>query len=135
MVDISARAPDRVDVADRIDAPSIAPGACAIDLAHLARMTFGERNLEREVLALFDRQAGMLLARMPGETAKVVGALAHTLCGSARGIGASQVAEAAEAVERLATQPGDVPLEAAVDRLVAAVAETRAAIAEILRIH
>jgi hypothetical protein len=108
--------------------------ARAIDFAHLARMTFGERNLERG-LALFDRQASMLLARMPGETAKVVGALAHTLCGSARGIGASQVAEAAEAVERLAAQPGDVPLELAVDRLVAAVAETRAAIAEILRIH
>ena len=36
----------------------------AIDLEHLARMTLGERGLEVEVLALFDRQAAVLLARM-----------------------------------------------------------------------
>ena len=36
----------------------------AIDRAHLARMTFGDRNLERELLELFDRQAAMLIARM-----------------------------------------------------------------------
>src|SRR5437588_4718950 len=35
-----------------------------IDLVHLARMTLGDRGLEREVLQLFDRQATMLVARM-----------------------------------------------------------------------
>ncbi len=34
------------------------------DLAHLARMTCGEKSLEAQVLRLFDRQAGMLLAPM-----------------------------------------------------------------------
>src|SRR5205085_2261563 len=37
-----------------------------IDLVHLSRMTFGDRSLEREVLALFDRQAAILVARMAG---------------------------------------------------------------------
>src|SRR5262249_26265780 len=63
MVDISTGVPDRLDVADRIAAPSLAPGTHAIDLAHLALMTFGERTLERDLLTLFDRQAAMLLAR------------------------------------------------------------------------
>ena len=40
------------------------PPEQTIDLAHLARMTCGEKSLEAEVLSLFDRQAGMLLARM-----------------------------------------------------------------------
>ena len=133
MVNISAKTTDRIHIAERVDAPPIVPGARAIDLQHLARMTFGERSLEREVLALFDRQAGMLLARMRGEPPKVVGALAHTLGGSARGIGAWQVAEAAEAVERLAAKPGDIALAGAVNRISAAVAEAQAAIADLLR--
>ena len=36
----------------------------AIDIHHLARMTLGERSLQREVLALFDRQADVLLPRI-----------------------------------------------------------------------
>ena len=63
-------------------------------------MTLGERSLEREVLQLFDRQSTLLLARMRAADAGGVGALAHTLKGSARGIGAWRVARAAEAVER-----------------------------------
>ena len=46
-----------------VDQAPAAPAA-AIDRGHLARMTFGDRSLEREVLQLFDRQAGLLLARM-----------------------------------------------------------------------
>ena len=41
----------------------------AIDREHLARMTFGDRNLERELLELFDRQAAILLARMTSSDA------------------------------------------------------------------
>ena len=66
-------------------------------------MTFGERKLESEVLDIFDCQAGMLVARMANEPPQVVAALAHTLIGSARGVGAWKVAEAAEALERLAS--------------------------------
>ena len=34
-----------------------ADAGAAIDTVHLARMTLGELSLQREVLALFDRQA------------------------------------------------------------------------------
>ena len=72
-----------------------AAAAAAIDREHLARMTFGERGLEREVLMLFDRQCGLLLARMRDGEAAVMAPLAHTLKGSASGIGAWGVARAA----------------------------------------
>jgi HPt (histidine-containing phosphotransfer) domain-containing protein len=106
-----------------------------IDLVHLARMTLGDRSLEREVLQLFDRQATMLLARMREGSPSTVAALAHTLKGSARGIGAGRVAGAAEALEA-ATAPGsEAALGAALDRLGAAADEAQAVIAELLRAH
>jgi HPt (histidine-containing phosphotransfer) domain-containing protein len=118
-------------VIEPVAAPSQNPDGQAIDLTHLARMTLGERSLEREVLALFDRQAEILLPRICHGEPAVVTASAHTLKGSARGIGAWRVAHAAEAVE-LAKATG---LAAAVDALGAAVAETKAAIAGLLRAH
>jgi HPt (histidine-containing phosphotransfer) domain-containing protein len=112
-------------------APPLAPGAPTLDLAHLSRMTLGESALEREVLDLFDRQADMLLTRMASEGPRMVAALAHTLAGSASGIGAWKVAEAAAAVERAAAEPGAVALTGLMDQLVAAVAEVHAAIGEL----
>ena len=104
----------------------------AIDRGHLSRMTFGDRHLEHEVLELFNRQAQLLLARMRGGDKAAVAALAHTLKGSAVGIGAGPVAAAAEAAERAAIAPaGDVSL--AVDRLAAAIEEARTLIAVLLR--
>lgn len=100
-----------------------------IDLVHLARMTFGDRGLEREVLALFDRQAGLMMTRMETADPAAIPALAHTLNGSARGIGAWRVARAAEALEIACG--GDV--EAALKALHAATDEARAVIAELLR--
>lgn len=111
------------------DDPQGAASGAAIDRAHLARMTFGERSLEREVLQLFDRQAATLLARM--RSGEAVAALAHTLKGSASGIGAWGVVRAAAAVERTATgSPAERGL--AFDELAAAVDESHAAIAELL---
>jgi hypothetical protein len=55
------------------------------------------------------------------------------LTGSARGVGAWNVAAAAETVERLACGPDATALAAAMNRLSAAVAEARTAIAELLR--
>src|SRR6478736_9715474 len=92
LADVEERVPQTAAVEH---APPLAPDA-SIDLAHLARMTLGEASLEHEVLGLFDRQAVMLLARMASEPPKVIAALAHTLTGSARGIGAWKVADAAE---------------------------------------
>ncbi len=124
-----------IDAAERTAAPPLAPAEQAIDLEHLARMTLGDRSLENEVLELFDRQAGMLLTRMKDAGANVVAALAHTLKGSARGIGAWQVAQAAEAVEHAAPRPDQGALTGAVERLSTAVDEARAAIAALLRAH
>src|SRR2546423_15069342 len=76
-----------------------------IDLVHLARMTLGERSLEREVLQLFDRQAMILMERMQAAPVEAVPTLAHRLKGSARAIGAAHVARAAEAGE--GTDPAD----------------------------
>jgi len=109
-------------------APPLSPGQPAVDLAHLARMTLGEKGLEREVLELFQRQADMLLARMAVEEPRMVRAFAHTLAGSASGIGAWKVAEAATALERAAAVPGTGALATLLDHLAAAVAEVHAAI-------
>jgi HPt (histidine-containing phosphotransfer) domain-containing protein len=60
-----------------------------------------------------------------------VASLAHTLCGSARGIGAWRVATAAEALECAAAETGE--LAPAIERLAAAVNEARLAICAMLR--
>ena len=112
---------------DAKDAPSIAPGDRPIDLVHLARTTMGDRSLEREVLQLFDRQSSLLIARMRTAAPAGIATLAHTLKGSARGIGAWRVARAAEALELEGTD-GD-----ALDRLAAAADEARAVIADLLK--
>lgn|SRR6185437_1260884 len=104
-------------------------GTPTIDRNHLARMTFSDPSLEREVLQLFDRQAGLLLARMRSGEPQAVATLAHTLRGSATGIGANNVARMAAAVE----QSGPAQREAAMETLAMAIVEARAAIAELLR--
>ncbi len=103
----------------------------AIDRGHLSRMTFGDRGLEREVLGLFDRQAAMLIERMRRGELSAVATLAHTLKGSAAGIGASRVAATADATEIAARASTDCV--EAIDRLAAAVDEARALIAELLK--
>jgi HPt (histidine-containing phosphotransfer) domain-containing protein len=105
----------------------------AIDLVHLSRMTFGDRSLEREVLQLFERQASILMAKVYVGSPGAIGALAHTLKGSARGIGADRVASAAEAVEHASASGSDRELKAAVERLAAAADEARTVIAELLQ--
>jgi HPt (histidine-containing phosphotransfer) domain-containing protein len=101
---------------ERIDwmpSPPLAPDDGPIDIEHLGRMTLGDVGLEREVLAMFSAQAVHLagvLAALPPDAA----ALAHTLKGSARAIGAFQVAEAAEGLEA-AIRNGDDACEALAD--------------------
>ena len=116
-------------IVEDADAPPLVPAEQPIDLDHLSRMTMGETSLEREVLALFDRQAGMLLTRMSAASLPVTAASAHTLKGSALGIGAWRVADAADAVERAKT----AELRSALVTLSAAVDEARAAIADLLQ--
>jgi HPt (histidine-containing phosphotransfer) domain-containing protein len=118
-----------------IDLAPIAPAATAIDRGRLAHMTFGDRSLERELLQLFDRQAGLLIARMRTSEPKTVASLAHTLKGSALGVGATSVARAAAAAEFAATLRGAAECGLALDRLGAAVDEARATIAALLRAY
>jgi HPt (histidine-containing phosphotransfer) domain-containing protein len=101
--------------------PGPLPGP--LDFDHLERMTLGEKALEREVLEMFVTQSARLLdalASLPPETP----ALAHTLKGSARAIGAFKIAGCAATLEATG-QDGDAALTALRD----AVAEARAAIA------
>jgi HPt (histidine-containing phosphotransfer) domain-containing protein len=104
----------------------------AIDRDHLARMTFGDRSLERELLELFDCQAAMLVVRMRTGGAAAIAPFAHTLKGSASGVGAGRVAAAAEAAE-LAADRSPTERSHAIQGLVQAVEEVRAHIAELLR--
>src|SRR5688572_33304859 len=85
-----------------VASPPLVPGDRPIDLVHLSRMTLGDRVLERDVLSLFDRQIGLLMERIETAAAPVAAAAAHTLKGSATGIGAFAVARAAAQVEEAA---------------------------------
>jgi hypothetical protein len=130
-----ARAPGAPLDARPADAPPLVPTEpateAAIDRAHLARMTHAEPDLEREVLGLFATQTELLLGRIRGASPAAAGALAHTLCGSARGIGAWKVAEAAAAVEAEVVAGRNAA--AAVERLEAAAQEAQVEIVDLLR--
>jgi len=117
-----------------VSAPPLAPVERPIDLEHLSRMTLGERSLEREVLQLFDRQASMLLTRMRAAAPALAAASAHTLKGSALGIGAFEVARAAEAVEFAASHDADT-LPVRVRQLGGCIDAARGVIADLLPAH
>jgi HPt (histidine-containing phosphotransfer) domain-containing protein len=105
----------------------------AIDLVHLSRTTFGDQRLQCEILQLFDRQAGLLLARMKDAPTFQVAELAHTLKGSANGVGARSLARAAEMAELAAGAHDEPHLTAALKELAAAVQDARAAAMDLLR--
>lgn len=78
-----------------------------VDLVHLTRYTLGDRALERETLTLFSNQTGVYLDRLreaAGE--KEWREAAHSLKGSARAVGAWQLAAAAEAAEAIGEAEG-----------------------------
>jgi HPt (histidine-containing phosphotransfer) domain-containing protein len=109
--------------------PAREQAAASIDQVHLERMTLGDRTLEREVLELFARQTAMTLERIAGSGPACAAAAAHTLKGSARGIGAWRVAEAAERLEQAAAGDGDeAAMLSALADLEAASLEARLAI-------
>jgi len=124
---IAAMIPDLQRI-EWMPSPPLVPDDGPISLDQLRRMTLGDLELEREVLGLFSSQAARLLERLqvlPEDAA----AVAHTLKGSARAIGALGVADAAEELET-ALRSGD-PADA-LAWLGAAIAQARAAIADML---
>ena len=114
-------------------ADPLPPAAAAIDMQHLARMTLGEQSLQREVLALFERQADVLLPRIRGGAPALAASLAHTLKGSAASIGAFKVMRAAETVERVQGQTDrDAAMVAAIETLAVVLEEAKAEIARLI---
>ena len=115
-------------------APGTSPrrDARVLDLVHLERQTFGDRRLEREVLALFEDQCDRLLPLMAA--ADPISArtdAAHTLKGAARAIGAWRVASLSETLETALDQGRSAETLRHLERKLAkALAEARAAIAE-----
>jgi HPt (histidine-containing phosphotransfer) domain-containing protein len=77
------------------------PGVPVIDLAYLHQQSFGNTALETEILELFLRQSTRLLVDLnEGLKQKQWRDYARTLKGSAYSVGALQVAQVAEQVER-----------------------------------
>jgi HPt (histidine-containing phosphotransfer) domain-containing protein len=110
--------------------PPLAPDDGPIDFDHLKRMTLGDQGLEQEVLAMFAAQSASLvgtLATMPTDAP----ALAHTLKGSARAIGAFAVADAAARLEAVMASGAD-PSQGLAE-LADTVARARTAIEAVLR--
>jgi HPt (histidine-containing phosphotransfer) domain-containing protein len=124
-----AAMPLHLDRIDWMPSPPLVPDDGPIDLAHLRRMTLGDAALEREVLGMFSAQASRLAAALAANPADA-GALAHTLKGSARAIGAFAVADAAAHLETLIRSGGD--RTEALSELGDAVAQARAAIEAML---
>ena len=74
-----------------------------IDLVHLARQTLGDRSLEQEVLRLFLTQMDVYIGRVENaKTHEERFAACHTIKGSARNIGAWDVADVAAHLESAA---------------------------------
>ena len=128
--DLGQAVPLHLERIEWMPSPPLAPDDGPIDFEHLKRMTLGDAGLEQEVLAMFAAQSAKLfgtLATLPAEAP----ALAHTLKGSARAIGAFGVADAAtrlEAVLASGADPADLLAE-----LGNAVVSARSAIEAVLR--
>jgi HPt (histidine-containing phosphotransfer) domain-containing protein len=110
--------------------PPLAPDDGPIDFEHLRRMTLGDAGLEQEVLAMFVAQSATLVSQLATMTADA-SALAHTLKGSARAIGAFAVGAAAARLEAAIARGFDT--SAALAELGETVAEARVAIEAVLR--
>ena len=122
--------PLRLERIDWMSSPPLAPDDGPIDIDHLERMTLGDLGLQREVLGMFVEQAARVVATLAACPSNA-GALAHTLKGSARGIGAFRVADLADTLEAALRRGGDA--SQALAELREAVAEAHAAIEMILR--
>lgn len=92
-----------------------------VDLVHLARHTLGNRDLEREILVLFQRQSACYVRRLKvADSREEQCAAAHIIKGSSRGIGAWRVASLADVVEAAFTE-GHLDAGTLVDQLASAI--------------
>lgn len=98
-----------------------------VDLAHLGRQTLGDRALEQEILSLFVHQLATVGDKIASAGEAERRSLAHTLRGSASGVGAFPLAQCAADIEAAPGAPEPV------GRLAGLIAETRDFIAAINR--
>jgi HPt (histidine-containing phosphotransfer) domain-containing protein len=92
----------------------------AVDFAYLEDFVAGDIQVVLEVLAIFRQQAQSWSANLDGE-AEGWRDVAHTIKGSARGVGAHALGEAADRAER--GTPADLPaVKTALDAAVADIA-------------
>jgi HPt (histidine-containing phosphotransfer) domain-containing protein len=122
--------PLHLEQVEWMPSPPLAPDDGPIDFEHLKRMTLDDAGLEQEVLAMFAAQSAKLMATLAAVPADAA-ALAHTLRGSARSIGAYGVADAAARLE--ASLAAGANPSSPLKELGDAVAEARAAIEVVLR--
>lgn len=84
------------------DSPAAAADPGVLDLAHLARYTAGNRELEEELLKLFRSQIRAQVTYIAEATDRESWRFAtHTLKGVARSIGAGAIADTAAQLEQL----------------------------------
>ena len=126
-----------LEIEDHMNPHAVQPQASGrpVDLVHLSRFTLGDDKLQREVLQLFRVQANLFLERLEsaGDVTKWHEA-AHTIKGSARGIGAWSVAKAAEGAEQL-NGPASKRAAEALDALRSAVCDATKYIDRLLAEH
>lgn len=96
-----------------------------VDLVHLARQTLGDRALEQEVLGMFVQQMIAARERMIAAGEHERRMIAHTLKGTARGVGAFAVGDCAAEIEE---KPSSKVLIARLSKLIDEVRDFIAAI-------
>ncbi|WP_375460545.1 Hpt domain-containing protein [uncultured Enterovirga sp.] len=80
--------------------PQTRPHPSILDLDYLDRQTFGDHQLARDLLVLFDGQCARLVPLMTGECPRGERAeAAHALTGAARAVGAYRIASLATELE------------------------------------
>ena len=113
---------------DETDGPA---GAALLDRAHLDRQTAGDAELAVELLALFADQCRRLLPAIADRSASKPDRAdrAHTLKGSALGVGAARVADRVARIET-SLRAGNSDIEAEMPALAEDIAATLAEIAK-----
>ncbi|MGD1935751.1 MAG: Hpt domain-containing protein [Candidatus Phaeomarinobacter sp.] len=96
-----------------------------IDLVHLSKFTMGRRDLEAEILGLFRQQLSVSLDKLAAAADKAGDdkawkEAAHTLKGSARGVGAWALADATADAELLTSGAERLAVIPSLDALVVA---------------
>ncbi|MGI9385899.1 MAG: Hpt domain-containing protein [Methyloligellaceae bacterium] len=104
-----------------------------VDLVHLAKYTLGDRSAEREILEIFNRQSDLYFKRLrSAQTQKEWIDATHTILGSARGVGAWQVAKCAALLQKMDPLPPQAGRGQILSSLETCINETQTFIQELL---